>query len=61
MTANITTTTELFHRFHACQLYVKQGEIAACLIAFKQIIESLKAVPILSSSQPIIKITKNNL
>jgi tetratricopeptide (TPR) repeat protein len=46
MAANITTTTELFHRFHTCELYVKQGKIAACLIAFNQIIDSLKVVPL---------------
>ncbi|HOW56557.1 MAG TPA: tetratricopeptide repeat protein [Smithellaceae bacterium] len=46
MAAKISTSTELFHRFHTCELYVKQGKIATCLIAFKNIIESLKGVPL---------------
>jgi tetratricopeptide (TPR) repeat protein len=46
MAANLTTSTELFHRFHTCELYVKQGKIASCLISFKQIIENLNAVPL---------------
>jgi len=46
MAAKISTAADLFHRFHTCELYVKQGKIATCLIAFKQIIESLKGVPL---------------
>jgi tetratricopeptide (TPR) repeat protein len=46
MASNITSGTELFHRFHTCELYVKQGKIATCLIAFRQIIDSYNAVPL---------------
>lgn len=46
MAGKIATAADLFHRFHTCELYVKQGKIATCLIAFKQIIESLKGVPL---------------
>jgi tetratricopeptide (TPR) repeat protein len=44
MGSTITTPAELFHRFHTCELYVKQGKIASCLITFKQIIESFNAI-----------------
>jgi tetratricopeptide (TPR) repeat protein len=45
MAGNITTSAELFHRFHTCEMHVKQGKIATCLIAFKQIIDSINIVP----------------
>jgi tetratricopeptide (TPR) repeat protein len=44
MAAKITNITELFHRFHTCELYVKQGKIATCLIAFKEIIDKMKGI-----------------
>jgi tetratricopeptide (TPR) repeat protein len=44
--SNITSATELFHRFHTCELHVKQGKIATCLLAFRQIIDSYNAVPL---------------
>jgi tetratricopeptide (TPR) repeat protein len=46
MASNITSGTELFHRFHTCELHFKQGKIATCLIAFRQIIDSYNAVPL---------------
>lgn len=45
MAAKISNIAELFHRFHACELYVKQGKIAACLISFKEICERMPAIP----------------
>lgn len=45
MAAKITNITEIFHRFHACELQLKQGKIAACLIAFREIIERMPAIP----------------
>lgn len=45
MAAKITNIAELFHRFHACELNVKQGKIAACLISFKEIAERMPSIP----------------
>jgi tetratricopeptide (TPR) repeat protein len=45
MAAKITNLTELFHRFHACEMQLKQGKIAACLIAFREVIEKMTAIP----------------
>lgn len=45
MAKKITTVTELFHRFHTCELQLKQGKIAACLITFKDVIERMPAIP----------------
>lgn len=45
MAAKISTITELFHRFHICEMQLKQGKIAACLIAFREIIEKMPAIP----------------
>ncbi|NTW76207.1 MAG: tetratricopeptide repeat protein [Syntrophaceae bacterium] len=44
MAKKISTVTELFHRFHTCELQVKQGKIAACLINFKDVIERMPAI-----------------
>ncbi len=45
MAAKISNISELFRRFHACELHVKQGKIAACLISFKEIIDRMSAIP----------------
>lgn len=45
MASKISTITELFHRFHHCEMQLKQGKIAACLIAFKEVIEKSPAIP----------------
>lgn len=45
MASKIATITELFHRFHQCEMYLKQGKIAACLIAFKEVIERSPSIP----------------
>jgi len=45
MASNISTSTELFHKFHTCEMNLKQGKIAACLIGFKEVIEKSPAVP----------------
>ncbi len=45
MASKISTVTELFHRFHHCEMQLKQGKIAACLIAFKEVIEKSPAIP----------------
>jgi tetratricopeptide (TPR) repeat protein len=45
MAAKISNVSELFRRFHACELHVKQGKIASCLISFKEIIERMPAIP----------------
>jgi len=45
MASKISTITELFHRFHHCEMQLKQGKIAACLIAFKEVIEKISSVP----------------
>lgn len=44
MAAKISNISELFHRFHTCELYVKQGKIASCLISFKEIIGQMPAI-----------------
>lgn len=44
MAAKITSAAELFHRFHSCELQVRQGKIAACLISFKEICERMPAI-----------------
>lgn len=45
MAAKISTITELFHRFHNCEMQLKQSKIAACLITFKEVIERIPAIP----------------
>jgi len=45
MAARISTVSELFHRFHNCEMQLKQGKIAACLINFKEVIERSPAIP----------------
>lgn len=45
MAAKISNIAELFHRFHACELHVKQGKIASCLISFREIIDRMPAIP----------------
>lgn len=45
MASKITNITELFHRFHQCEMQLKQSKIAACLIAFKEVIEKTPAIP----------------
>jgi len=44
MAKKISTVTELFHRFHTCELQIRQGKIAACLITFKDVIERMPAI-----------------
>jgi tetratricopeptide (TPR) repeat protein len=44
MATKISTISELFHRFHTCELHVKQGKIATCLISFKDIIDRMPAI-----------------
>jgi len=45
MASKISNITELFHRFHNCEMQLRQGKIAACLIGFKEIIEKSPAIP----------------
>jgi tetratricopeptide (TPR) repeat protein len=45
MVSNINTITELFHKFHTCEMNLKQGKIAACLIGFKEVIEKTPGIP----------------
>ncbi len=45
MASKISNITELFHRFHHCEMQLRQGKIAACLIGFKEIIEKSPAIP----------------
>jgi tetratricopeptide (TPR) repeat protein len=45
MASSISNITELFHRFHACEMSLKQGKIAACLISFKEVIEKMPSIP----------------
>ncbi len=45
MASKISNITELFHRFHACEMQLRQGKIAACLIAFREVIERMTAIP----------------
>ena len=45
MAAKITTIADLFHRFHQCEMQLKQGKIAPCLITFREVIEKLPAIP----------------
>ncbi len=45
MASSINNITELFHKFHTCEMNLKQGKIAACLIGFKEVIEKSPAIP----------------
>ena len=45
MASDISTITELFHKFHKCEMNLKQGKIAACLIGFKEVIEKTPTIP----------------
>jgi tetratricopeptide (TPR) repeat protein len=45
MASKITNATELFHRFHQCEMQLRQGKIASCLIGFKEVIERSPAIP----------------
>lgn len=45
MAAKITNISELFHRFHNCEMQLRQSKIAACLISFKEIIDKTPAIP----------------
>jgi tetratricopeptide (TPR) repeat protein len=45
MASNISTVAELFHKFHTCEMNLKQGKIAACLIGFKDVIEKNPVIP----------------
>jgi tetratricopeptide (TPR) repeat protein len=42
--ASFSSFTELLHRFHTCELHVRQGKIATCLISFKEIIDKMPAI-----------------
>lgn len=44
MAAKISTIADLFHRFHQCEMLLKQGKIAACLISFREVIERAPAI-----------------
>lgn len=44
MASKISNVTELFHRFHQCEMQLKQGKIAACLIGFKEVIEKTSTI-----------------
>ena len=46
MATKITNVAELFHRFHSCEMQLKQGKIAACLIAFKEVIDKMSSIPV---------------
>lgn len=45
MASKISNVTELFHRFHQCEMQLRQGKIAGCLISFKEVIERSPAIP----------------
>ncbi len=45
MASKISNATELFHRFHQCEMQLRQGKIAACLIGFKEVIERSPVIP----------------
>jgi len=45
MASKISNITELFHRFHQCEMQLRQGKIAACLIGFKEVIEKTPSIP----------------
>ena len=45
MAAKISNITELFHRFHQCEMQLRQGKIAACLINFREVLDKIPAVP----------------
>ncbi len=46
MTAKISNVAELFHRFHQCEMQLKQGRIASCLLAFKEIADRMTGIPL---------------
>jgi len=46
MAAKISNITELFHRFHQCEMQLRQGKIASCLINFRDILARMPAIPI---------------
>jgi tetratricopeptide (TPR) repeat protein len=45
MASDITTITELLYKFHSCEMHIRQGKIASCLIAFKEVIEKMPSIP----------------
>jgi tetratricopeptide (TPR) repeat protein len=45
MASDITTITELLYKFHSCEMHIRQGKIATCLIAFKEVIEKMPGIP----------------
>jgi len=45
MASGISNIAELLHKFHACEMNLKQGKIAACLIGFKDVIEKNPTIP----------------
>jgi tetratricopeptide (TPR) repeat protein len=45
MASDITTITELLYKFHSCEMHIRQGKIATCLIAFKDVIEKMPGIP----------------
>ena len=45
MATKITTIADLFHRFHQCEMQLRQGKIAASLITFKEVIEKTPSIP----------------
>ena len=45
MASGINNIAELLHKFHSCEMNLKQGKIAACLISFKDVIEKNPTIP----------------
>lgn len=45
MASVISTVSDLFHRFHNCEMQLRQGKIAACLINLKDVIEKTPSIP----------------
>ena len=45
MAVKISNITELFHRFHQCEMQLRQGKIASCLINFRDILARMPAIP----------------
>ncbi|MGO9139774.1 MAG: tetratricopeptide repeat protein [Syntrophales bacterium] len=44
----------LFHKFHTCETYVRQGKIAACIALLLEVLEKIPSAPLLSKEKEIL-------
>lgn len=51
MAKKISSLSELLHRFHACELSLRQGKVASCLVNFKDIVEQMPGISMLEKEK----------